>query len=206
MQSIAQEAFGGCGLIKKAEFSGDAADIYGNGEEGASFPDGCVVNIPAGGKDLRKEWESAAQQQAAASDGDTQAKDQPYYWTQSLTERDYYGNAGFADVALKFDGVKIIVSVNGRQLNEYGYYADSNDEEQIVHTNGLFCKEGWINELRYSKGYRSDDRLYATITKDDGTAVEVVFHTGSEEKLYIRKNDNDTYPVIVDFIDEAPLN
>ena len=59
------------------------------------------------------------------------------------------------------------------------------EDEQIVHTDGFFCRGGVITELRYKKGFDSDDQLYATMTKPDGSKEEVVFHTDSEECLYL---------------------
>ena len=41
-----------------------------------------------------------------------------------------------------------------------------------------------IRSLRFSEGWRSDDRLTAELVFPDGTAENVCFHTGSEETLY----------------------
>ena len=199
-RSQSAEAFSGCTLLKKAEFTGDVADFYAADEEGATFPDGCTLNIPSTAKNLRKEWEQKATQSQPASsdsgsstDDDVSAKDQPYYWTQALTEKEYKGNGNMADITFMFDTDRLSVYINGRLLGEYDYQADRNDEDQSIQTD-IYCRNGRISELHYSRGYKSDGQLTAILTKDDGSTQELKFNTGSEEKLYIINDDGDTYP------------
>ncbi len=120
------------------------------------------------------------------SDGD-EAREEPYYWTQSLTGEDYVGEGRLADVALYFDDSVISVRINDRELLTVNYEADRNAdyEDRIVTTNGFFCRDGWIEKLSYDSGYDNDDILTATLVMDDGSTEEVRFHTGSEESLYI---------------------
>ncbi|MBR5967015.1 MAG: hypothetical protein IK001_00310, partial [Lachnospiraceae bacterium] len=58
-------------------------------------------------------------------------------------------------------------------------------DDQIVTTDGFFCRDGWIESLSYDKGFYNDDILTATLVKADGSTEVVRFHTGSEESLYI---------------------
>ena len=98
----------------------------------------------------------------SSSPGDTEAMDEPYYWTMSLTGMEYAGEGTLADVVLYFDDSALTVRINGRELLTTDYYADRNadNEDRIVSTNGFFCRDGQTKEIR--------------------------FHTGSEESLYIR--------------------
>ena len=109
----------------------------------------------------------------------------PYYWTDALTGWEYRGAGIYADVVLEVDGAKISVSINGRPSDEGGYAADPNDYEgQIVYTDGLFCRDGWISDLRFEQIPGYDQRLSGTLIRQDGSQTEVIFHTGSEDTLY----------------------
>jgi hypothetical protein len=96
---------------------------------------------------------------------------------------------------LKFDSGILKVYVNERLLGEYDYTADRNSQDQTVVTNGFFCRGGVIKELKFEQGYRPDSKLVADIIREDNTSDEVVFHTGSEEKLYITLPADTGHPV-----------
>ncbi|MCR5093251.1 MAG: hypothetical protein K6B72_04705 [Lachnospiraceae bacterium] len=122
------------------------------------------------------------------SGGDDAAREEPYYWTMSLTGTDYVGGGYYADVVLYFDDTTLHVRINGRELVTIPYYADRNaysEDDQVVLTDGFFCRGGWITELKYQSTRGNDDRLCGTMIREDGTTEEVVFHTGSEEYLYL---------------------
>ena len=99
-------------------------------------------------------------------------------------------------MSLSFSAGRLSVSVNGRECGEVNYSADPNaHEERIVSTEGFYCRDGVIRDLRYEEGYDHDAQLFAELVGDDGTVHRVVFHTGSEECLYIRLEDG--VPVVV---------
>jgi hypothetical protein len=129
---------------------------------------------------------------------DGASKDQPYYWTMSLTGEEYRGSGRFADMVLLFDtDGSVSVMLNGRTLMETAYSADPNSyEEQIVYFDGIFCRDGWVKELRYEPRYGRDNCLIGDLTANDGSKQEIVFHTGSEENLYIDVIDAETAPVV----------
>ena len=97
------------------------------------------------------------------------------------------GGGYLADVTLLFDN-SLHVKINGRELLDVPYYADKNayeEGEQVVLTDGFFCRAGRITSLQYEPGFPHDHQLYADMVKPDGTVEKVVFHTGSEESLYL---------------------
>jgi hypothetical protein len=112
-------------------------------------------------------------------------KDQPYFWTMSLTGEDYAGEGVHADVALRLDESSLYVSVNGRDFDAAPYLADPNDETQTVRTEGLYCPDGRLGAIRYEDGYDHDRQLFVELLRDDGRTETVVFHSGSEDLLYV---------------------
>jgi hypothetical protein len=170
-------------------FTGAAApDYYGQDEESPSFPEGCMVNSLPGAKNYRDEWNKAKEQGQKSEKPDDfgAARDEPYYWTNSLTGEDFRGAGIFADVVLYFDSSEVTVSINGREYQKAPYTADKNDyENQIVYTDGLFCRDGWVKELRFAEGFQRDRQLVAELVGSDGSKQSIIFHTGSEEYLYL---------------------
>ena len=87
---------------------------------------------------------------------------------------------------LYFDDSSVTVFINGREYQKAPYTADKNDyENQIVYTDGLFCRDGWVKELRFAEGFQRDRQLIAELVGNDGSKRSVIFHTGSEEYLYL---------------------
>ena len=98
----------------------------------------------------------------------------------------------YADVTLHFDGGRVTAFINGREADTASYSADPNagPEDRIVQTDGLFCRDGSIKELRFRDGYRGDEKiLTGQLVGSDGATREIVFHTSSEEALYIVTED-----------------
>ena len=181
---MGENAFRGCEALRSAAFTGAAtADYYGADEPGPSFPEGCRVNAAPGGGLWCERWEreKSAPSSAAASAGE--AKDEPYYWTQALTDRDYTGSGIYADVTLHFDGTTAAVRVNGRDFDEAAYSADANDDEQLVRTDGLYCRDGRLQTLRFE--YHGAGSWLTAELDCGGTTRSVVFLHGSEEQLYL---------------------
>ena len=127
-----------------------------------------------------------AEREGNEDDGDM--REEPYYWTMSLTGFDHIGAGYYADVALLFEDDVLHVKINGREFMDVPYQADKNaynEEDQVVITDGFYCRGGLIKELRYRSGYNGDGQLYAGMVKEDGSTEEVVFHKDSEECLYL---------------------
>ena len=104
----------------------------------------------------------------------------------SLTGSDYLGNGVFADVRLKFTDSVMSIYINDRLIKDIAYYADKDaykEDEQVVKTDGFYCRDGIITTLSYSTGYRHASILRGTLVREDGTTEEVVFSTGSEEQI-----------------------
>ena len=115
----------------------------------------------------------------------------PYYWTDGIKGDVFCGGGAYADVTLVLDGARIQISINGRPMGEADYTADPNAyEEKIVGTAGFRCRDGVIEELRYRDGYNRDRQLVARLIGDDGAVRTVVFHTGSEEALYMDEEED----------------
>ena len=146
------------------------------------------MNAAPGAAGYRETWEKAKAAPAPAGGADAGAeKEMPYYWTDSLSGEDFRGAGIYADVTLRFIGNRISVFINGRAFGEVEFSADNNADEgdRIVRTDGVFCRDGWIRDLRFRDGYQRDSVLSAELICEDGTARTVVFHTRSEECLYI---------------------
>ena len=106
----------------------------------------------------------------------------------ALSNGDFSGNGAFADVKLKFEDNKLYVYINDRQMSENTFYADKNvyeEGKQVVMTDGFYCRDGSISDLSLESGYKNTSILRAKLSFEDGTSEEVVFSTGSEERLYI---------------------
>jgi hypothetical protein len=119
------------------------------------------------------------------------AREMPYYWTMALNNTDFSGAGIYADVKLEFEDGFLRVFVNDREASATPFSADANAEpdDRIVRTEGFYCRDGVVTDLSFRDGYRSRDAvLTATLTADDGTISEVVFHTESEETLYLDVN------------------
>ena len=190
MCSIGEGAFAECNSLTSAKFTGNIPDYYGAEEKYPSFPEGCSVDTPPSALKLRDSWEekAAASSQAGNSGEDGMLRDEPYYWTMSLTGEEFNGAGYLSDVMLYFDESTFKVNINGREMLTVPYTADkyaSADEDQIVSTDGFFCRGGKITSLKFRNGFNADLQLYADMIKEDGTSEEVVFHTGSEEELYL---------------------
>ncbi|MBR6485317.1 MAG: leucine-rich repeat domain-containing protein, partial [Lachnospiraceae bacterium] len=192
--SIGEGAFRECEALKSVTFTGDIPDYYGADEEHPSFPEGCDVDSPDNAVKLFDMWAKKASEPSAAGDKDGEEVDaceEPYYWTQAITGFDFTGDGYYADVVLLLDDSTLLVSVNGRKIMEVPYFADKNayeEEDQVVTTSGFYCRGGWIKDLKYERGFWGDDRLCATMTKDDGSSEEIIFHTDSEEYLYFKED------------------
>ena len=108
---------------------------------------------------------------------DGMLRDEPYYWTMSLVGSEFTGAGSFSDVVLYFDDSIINVRINGRELQTVPYSADQNadEDDQVVSTEGFFCRDGWVTELKYSPGFNSDDQLSGTLLKEDGSTEDVIF-------------------------------
>ena len=104
-----------------------------------------------------------------------------------LPDRDFTGAGAYADVTLRFEGGAVRVPLNGRLFDEAPFEADPNadSDARVVQTESLRCCGGRIETLRYTDGWQHDAVLTAELIFDDGTAETVVFHTGSEESLYM---------------------
>ena len=112
----------------------------------------------------------------------------PYFWTDGIRDRDFVGAGIYSDITLLLDGAQLTVSINGREIDAVPYRADRNAyEERIVETDGVFCRDGRISSLRFDETYRNDMRLTAELEAEDGSIRTVVFHTGSEEFLYLNE-------------------
>ena len=188
LRSVGEAAFRNCSALKSAEFSGEMApDYYGPEEKKPSFPEECKVNVLPGGASWREIWEKNAPATTPTDDGSLGAdKDMPYYWTDGLQNDDFHGGGMYADVMLTFDGARILLAINGRPVGEIPYAADRNEyENRVVSTSGFYCCNGFIRDLHYRDGYNRDSQLFAELVCDGGEVRTVVFHTGSEESLYI---------------------
>jgi hypothetical protein len=190
MCSIGEGAFKKCEGLKNAVFTGDIPDYYGPEEKEPSFPEGCVVSAPASAVKLSDTWTKKVAETSSGKKTDNdlgEERDVPYYWTQSITGEYFTGAGYFADVTILLDDEILHVSVNGRELMDVPYYADPNadGEDQVVETEGFFCRDGMIKNLKFEQGFNSDRMLIGTLTRDDGATEEVVFHTLSEECLYL---------------------
>ena len=187
VRSVGEGAFLGCAALASAGFTGPlTADYYGPEEKKPSFPESCRVSAAPGGASWRDAWTKTENGSAAGGADGGEAKDMPYFWTQELPERDFAGAGTYADVILRFEGDKLRVSVNGRPFDEQEFTADPNDyDNRIVHTEGTRCLNASFRDLRFRKGYNRDAQLIAELVFDDGTTEEVIFHTGSEESLFL---------------------
>ena len=109
-----------------------------------------------------------------------------FYWTNGIQDREFFGAGIYADVTLRLDGKQILVRINEREIDAVPYRADPNaHEDRIVETDGFFCRDGRITSLRFDEGERRDMRLTAQLEADDGNVRTVIFHTASEESLYL---------------------
>jgi hypothetical protein len=194
VRSVGEGAFRECAELKNASFDGALLpDYYGPEENKPSFPEGCRVNAPAGAGTYREIWEGTVTTPAPGSGGSDggAAREMPYFWTDGIKGDVFCGGGTYADVTLVLDGARIQLSINGRPMGETDYTADPNAyEERIVSTADFRCRDGVIRELRYLDGYNRDRQLVAQLTGDDGSVRRVVFHTGSEEALYIDVENN----------------
>ena len=188
IRSIGEGAFLSCSRLESASLTGKLTpDYYESEEKSPSFPAGCRVNALSGTVSWRETWENANTSEPP-SEGDSggAAKEMPYFWTDGLKQDQFAGSGTYADVTMEFDGSNIKLSVNGRPAGEIAYSADPNEyENRVVSTSGFYCCDGVIQELRFRDGYNHDRQLIAELTCDDGEVRRVVFHTGSEESLYI---------------------
>ena len=201
LQSIGQSAFKGCEGLEEAIFKGDLAarDYYGSEEEKPSFPETCQIIFRLRFYSAQEDWrgenptgetsEGSGAGSGPASGGE--AKEMPYLWTSGLEDREFVGGGIYANVSLSFDAGLLNVRVNGRDCGTVSYSADPNNyEDRVVSTQGFYCRDGWIRDLRFEDGYGRDAQLFAELVCDDGEARRVVFHTGSEECLYIVVEDD----------------
>ena len=193
LRSVGEGAFLSCARLTSASFTGSLTpDYYGPEEKSPGFPEGCKVNALPGAASYREKWE---QEKTSAppqpeNGGGGAAKEMPYLWTDGLRNDDFCGAGIYADVVLNFDGANIRISVNGRPMGEASYAADHNDyKNRIVHTEGFRCVDGVIGDLEFRDGYNRDRQLFAKLTGDDGEVRTVVFHTGSEESLYLDRGE-----------------
>ncbi len=63
-------------------------------------------------------------------------------------------------LSLLFEDTTLYVKINGRDFLSIPYYADKNaykEEDQVVSTDGFFCRGGWIKDLKYVPGYRNNE-------------------------------------------------
>jgi hypothetical protein len=189
LRSIGEEAFGECGELSSASFTGACtADYYGQEEKDPSCPVWCRIRRSSDALSWGDIWEEARPKAAPAEAKSEYGaeKDMPYYWTQGLTGEDFSGAGIDADVTLRFENAMILLFVNGRPLGEVPYTADKNDyERQDVLTDGFRCLEGEIRVLHFRDGYNRDRQLICRLEMDNGEVRRVVFHTGSEEAIYM---------------------
>ncbi len=194
VRSIGEAAFLSCGKLASASFSGKLMpDYYEASEKSPSFPEGCRVNAPPGAVSWRETWEKTgtAEPPAGGDGGGGAAKEMPYFWTDGLKQDKFTGGGTYADVTMEFDGAIIKLSINGRPAGEIAYSADPNEyENRVVSTSGFYCCDGVIKELRFRDGYNRDRQLIAELTCDDGEVRRVVFHTGSEESLFMDEGES----------------
>ena len=194
VRSVGEGALRGCDALLSAAFTGAyTPDYYGPEEKNPSFPEGCRVNAAPGAGSYRERWEGSRATAAPEVDDAVgrEAREMPYYWTDGLKNDVFRGGGIYADVTMTFDGAHILLFVNGRPMGEFDYTADPNDyEDKVVSTAGFYCRDGVIRELRYREGYNRDRQLIASLTDGDGAVREVVFHTGSEESLYMDEEMN----------------
>ena len=188
--SIGEGAFANCEALKTAVITENIPDFYGSDEKYPSFPDGCALEAPDSAIRLSDSWKAGASRPVPGKeekDDSGVSREEPYYWTMSLVGSEFTGAGSFSDVVLYFDDSIINVRINGRELQTVPYSADQNadEDDQVVSTEGFFCRDGWVTELKYSPGFNSDDQLSGTLLKEDGSSEEVIFHTGSEECLYL---------------------
>ena len=192
VRSIGPSAFRDCAALQTAAFTGERTpDYYGPDEEKPSFPQTCRVNARPGAESWRTQWEDKTQAMPGQKADGGAAREMPYYWTMALNNADFSGAGIYADVKLEFDGGMLRVFVNDREASATPFSADANAEPdaRIVRTEGFYCRDGVVTDLSFRDGYRSRDAvLTATLTADDGTISEVVFHTESEETLYLDVN------------------
>lgn len=219
VQSVGSEAFRDCAALASASFEtkDPAPDYYGRDEEGPTFPETCSVDLDPSGGSVRDEWEAkraeVEKKQKSTSGGDEAAREQPYYWTQSLTGEEFKGAGRFADVVLIFDSssdayvpsVEAVLRIeqNGRVVGSTTYRANGDDyENQTVNTDGFWCRGGWIRDLTYARGYRNADILTAELYADaDGTPLEnpeiIRFCTESEDNLWFEQEEWDQPPKLL---------
>ena len=190
--SIGSKAFKDCTSIKKALLTGDLPDYYTE-EEKSSFPQGCSLSFRNGALSLSEKWASLKKKSRdekqlkkstdESSTGKGSAKDQPYYWTQSLTNRDFRAAKEFADVTLSFNDSLVTLYVNGREFDSAEYTADPDDyKNKLIEIDSLYSRNGEITRMEYFEK-KSMGLIKATYTDWNGKESTMSFHTGSQETV-----------------------
>ncbi len=190
VRSIGERAFRNCESLSSAVFTGARnPDYYGPEEDKPSFPEGCLVEAPGEVSWYERRIRPTATPEPGGTD-DGVAREMPYFWTNELNDRIFTGGGAFADVTLSFEGSRILCEINGRLFAECEFTADANDDEQKIIINGaLRCLDAECWELRFNYGWRRDAQLFTELVFDDGKTRRVVFHTASEEALYMENTE-----------------
>ena len=190
VRSIGPGAFAKCSSLEKVSFN-SAPDYYTEEEKHPSFPENIVLpesekssfyeSCEAKKKEIKEKPTEEPEESELFADEEV-----PYIWTSSLTGWEFYGAGENADIVLIFDGQTVKVMLNGRDFDEADYSADPYDyENKTIEIDDLFCGIGTLKHLTMIRDNYRDSQLSGEFIAPDGTVSEIIFHTGSEEYLYI---------------------
>ena len=103
-----------------------------------------------------------------------------------LTGREFYGAGENYDLCLMFDGGSVRMMLNGRDFDKVSCSADPYDfDNKVVIIEDLSCGIGTLKQLSFEDIYNRDSKLSGELITPEGTTETIVFHSGSEENLYI---------------------
>lgn len=188
LASIGPGAFAGCAELKSASVKGLAPDYYTQSETDPSF-DGNVKLIGFDENQKASElWNSYKDTKLSevsnkASDGNVEAKSEPYYWTNRLQDETFKGTGAYADTKLIFFNDEIALTINGREYIKEPFEADQYEdgEERHIEADNLLYRYGVISDLIYYDGGYRKNVIKANVIWDDGTEDTAFFTVGSEE-------------------------
>lgn len=197
IESIGKAAFAGCGLLKSVTFNGQdfTPDYYRDAGKDSSFPAGCQIRMQTEKSihdyysDVNKDPAHAAPAGNGRQNDNAkgQAKECPYYWTDSLKRETFAGVGRYSDIRLTFDDRDLLFSVNGRKATPYQYRADANSSDKSIFLTParIACKGVRIHDLKFVHGSRANF-VQARLASPDG----------QKQTVYFTKNDLDVDPAI----------
>ena len=133
-------------------------------------------------------WDSYKEEKLSEISNNTdagvgEAKEMPYFWTDSLKGETFKGTGSYADTELSFNNDEVLLTINGREYIKVPFEADPYEEgdERHIKADNLLYYFGVISDLvYYDNGYQKNV-IKATMSWDDGNEDIALFTVGSEE-------------------------